>query len=109
MPNSLLAGKIQGISPIRGLAAPRRERKMARNQFLTGQFPTHPNREFFAALQGIKSGDQGNFRPDQGIPLSSALWAFARPTIRSSRQISNLAEKTNRDAADARNRRSRSS
>jgi hypothetical protein len=73
MPNSLLAGKIQGISPIRGLAAPRRQRKRARNQFLTGQFPTHPNREFFAALQGIKSGDQGNFRPDQGIPLSSAI------------------------------------
>ena len=72
---------------------------MARNQFLTGQFPTHPNREFFAALQGIKSGDQGNFRPDQGIPLSSALWAFARPTIRSSRQISNVAEKANGDAA----------
>jgi hypothetical protein len=42
--------------------------KRARNQFLTGQFPTHPNREFFATLQGIKLGDQGNFRPDQGIP-----------------------------------------
>jgi hypothetical protein len=73
MPNSLLAGKIQGISPIRGLAAPGRQRKRARNQFLTSQFPTHPNREFFAALQGIKSGDQGNFCPDQGIPLSSAI------------------------------------
>jgi hypothetical protein len=83
MPNSLLAGKIQGISPIRGLAAPGRQRKRARNQFLTSQFPTHPNREFFAALQGIKSGDQGNFCPDQGIPLSSAIWAFALPTIRS--------------------------
>src|SRR5712671_2872480 len=46
MPNSLLAGKIQGISSIRSLGAPRRERKRARNQFLTGQFPTHPNREF---------------------------------------------------------------
>jgi len=30
-----------------------------------------------AALQGIKSGDQGNFRPDQGIPLSSPILAFA--------------------------------
>ena len=39
-----------------------------------GQFPTHPNREFFAALQGIKWGDQGSFRRDQGIPLSSAIW-----------------------------------
>ena len=53
MPNSLLAGKIQGISPIRGLAAPGRPRKRTRNQFLTRQFPTHPNREFFEALQGI--------------------------------------------------------
>ena len=67
MPNSLLAGKIQGISPIRSLPAPRRPRKRARNQSLMGQFPTHPNREFFAALQGIKSGDQGSFRRDQGI------------------------------------------
>jgi hypothetical protein len=24
----------------------------------------------FCAVQGIKSGDQGNFRPDQGIPLN---------------------------------------
>jgi hypothetical protein len=99
MPNSLLAGKIQGISPIRASSAPRRQRKMARNQFLTSQFPTHPSREFFCRLQGIKSGDQGKFRLDQGSPLSSAIWAFALPTIRSSRQISNLAEKANRDAA----------
>src|SRR5712671_8118854 len=54
--------------------APRRQRKSARNQFLTGQFPTHPNRESFATLRGIKSGDQGSFRRDQGIPLSSAIW-----------------------------------
>jgi hypothetical protein len=66
---TLLAGKIQGISPILGLATPGRQQKMTRNQFLTSQFPTHPNREFFAALQGIKSGDQGSFRRDQGIPL----------------------------------------
>jgi hypothetical protein len=67
MPISLLAGKIQGISPIRSLPTPRRPRKRARNQSLMGQFPTHPNREFLAALQGIKSGDQGSFRRDQGI------------------------------------------
>src|SRR3984893_14111104 len=77
MPNSLLSGKIQGISPIRASAAPRTRRKRALNQVLTTQFPTHPNREFFCRLQGIKSGDQGKFRPDQGIPLSSAIWAFA--------------------------------
>jgi hypothetical protein len=69
-----ICARIPGISPIPGLRAPRRRRKNARNQFLTGQFPTHPNREFFAALQGIKSGDQGSFRRDQGIPLSSAIW-----------------------------------
>src|SRR6202047_3845464 len=99
MPNSLLSGKIQGISPIRASAAPRTRRKRALNQVLTSQFPTHPNREFFCRVQGIKSGDQGKFRPDQGIPLSSAIWAFALPTIRSSRQISNLSGKANRDAA----------
>jgi hypothetical protein len=32
-------------------------------------------------LQGIKSGDQEKFRPDQGIPLSSAICAFALLTI----------------------------
>jgi hypothetical protein len=40
-----------------------------------------PNREFFGALQGIKSGDQGNFRPDQGNPaLAAKMLAFASPT-----------------------------
>jgi hypothetical protein len=72
-PNSLLAGKIQGISSIRARRRANGGQKGASNQSLTGQFPTHPNREFFAALQGIKSGDQGNFCLDQGIPLSSAV------------------------------------
>ena len=70
----LLAAKIQGISSIRGSAARQRRPKRPSNQCVTGQFPTHPNREFFAALQGIKSGDQGSFRRDQGIPPSSAIW-----------------------------------
>jgi hypothetical protein len=52
---------------------------------LTGQFPTHPNREFIAALQGIKLGDQGNFRDDQGSPLSSAILAFADKSDRPDR------------------------
>jgi hypothetical protein len=60
-PNSLLAGKMQGISSIRSSTARQREPKRSSNQCLTGQFPTPPNREFFAALQGIKSGDQGDF------------------------------------------------
>ena len=92
MPNSLLAGNIQGISSIRASAARQGLPKTISNQYLTGQFPTHPNREFFAALQGIKSGDQGNFRRDQGIPLSSAIWPFAWVTNPKSRQISKLAE-----------------
>jgi hypothetical protein len=50
-------------------------------------------------LQGIKSADQGNFCPDQGILLSSAIWQLPCRQIVSSRQISNLAEKANRDAA----------
>jgi len=53
---------------------------------LRGQFPTHPNRELFAALQGIQSGYQGTLRRDQGIPL---VRYFCRP-IRSSREISML-------------------
>jgi hypothetical protein len=32
------------------------------------------------ALKGINSSDQGNFSPDQGIPRSFAIWAFALPT-----------------------------
>jgi len=47
--NSLLAGKIQGISFDPGSAARQRQQKEASNQCLTSQFPTHPNREFFAA------------------------------------------------------------
>ena len=67
-PNSLLAGNLQGIY----LFGPLRPAQMVKisqfDQHLRGQFPTPPNREFFGALQGIKSGDQGNFRPDQRIP-----------------------------------------
>jgi hypothetical protein len=42
-------------------------------QSITKQFPTRLNREFFAALQGNKSGDQGTSRPDQGILFWSPL------------------------------------
>jgi hypothetical protein len=52
-PNSLLAGSLQGISSNRSSAARQRQQKKVSNQYLTGQFPTHPNREFFTALQGI--------------------------------------------------------
>src|SRR5262249_49166547 len=52
---------MQGISSIPSSAARKTGAKKASNQCFSGQFPTHPNREIFAALQGIKSGDQGNF------------------------------------------------
>src|ERR1700720_4335804 len=60
-----------------GLGNALTEAKRSSSQCFTGQFPTHPNREFFAALQGIKSGEQGNSRPDQGISRWSAIWRFA--------------------------------
>jgi hypothetical protein len=44
---------LQGISSIRGSAARKSQQKRAINQIVMSQFPTHPNREFFAALQGI--------------------------------------------------------
>ena len=71
-----LVAHVQGNSSIRARRRANGGQKWASNQSLTGQFPTHPNREFFTALQGIKSGDQRNFRPDQGNPLSSAILAF---------------------------------
>ena len=79
--NSLIAGKIQGISSIRSSVARQRRPKRPSTQCLTSQFPTHPNREFFEALQGIKSGDRGSFRRDQGIPPSSAIWRSSLVTV----------------------------
>jgi hypothetical protein len=109
MPNSLLAGNIQGISSIRASAARQGQPKTISNQYLTGQFPKHPNREFFAALQGIKSGDQGNFRPDQGIPLSTAISAAALPTNRIvPTDLEHCREGGTGTPPDARGRRSRS-
>jgi hypothetical protein len=45
--------RVSGISSIRGSAARERQQKRALDQGFTSQFPTHPNREFFSALQGI--------------------------------------------------------
>jgi hypothetical protein len=39
------------------------------------EFPTHPNREFSVALQGIVSGDHGIFWPDQGRGVKPAAIA----------------------------------
>jgi len=89
-PNSLLAGKIQGISSIRSSVARQRGPKRPSTQCLTSQFPTHPNREFFEALQGIKSGDQGNFFPHQGIRSRPLFGICFADKMRSSRQTSSL-------------------
>ena len=64
----------KGISSIWSSVASQRGPKRPSTQCLTSQFPTHPNREFFAALQGIKSGDQGNFFPHQGIRSRPTFW-----------------------------------
>jgi hypothetical protein len=66
---------VSGANPsLEGLGSASTAGKLALYQCLTSQFCTHPNREFFAALQRIKSGDQGNIRPDQGKrPLARVL------------------------------------
>ena len=62
-----------------------RQSKASLNQCLTSQFPTHLNREFFWALQGIKSDYLGTFRPEQGILLWPTIGRLPR-TARSGRQ-----------------------
>jgi hypothetical protein len=57
-----------------GLGGPSEAAKKGMKSVSYGPIPYASNREFFAALQGIKSGDQGSFRRDQGIPPSSAIW-----------------------------------
>src|ERR1700761_6823244 len=54
-----------------GTVAAQRRPKCSRidipDQRLTREFPTHPNREIFGGLQGIRMSDQGNYPPYQGI------------------------------------------
>jgi hypothetical protein len=65
-PNSLLARNIQGISFDRSPAAYTTAENSQMRQCLTSEFPTHPNKEFFVALQGIESGDHGIFLAGSG-------------------------------------------
>jgi hypothetical protein len=92
---------------IRSSAARQRGPKRPSTQCLMSQFPTHPNREFFGALQGIKSGDQGNFFPHQGI-RSRPLFGFALTANAIVPTDLVFAEKAKRAPPDARSRRSRS-
>ena len=64
--NSLLAGKIQGISSALASVPRIRSRNGHYNQCLTSKFPTQRNRELIGPYQGIKSAYQGSFLPDQG-------------------------------------------
>ena len=77
-----------GNSSIRSSVARQRGPKRPSTQCLTSQFPTHPNREFFEALQGIKSDDQGNFFAHQGIRSRPLFWHLLCRQMRSSRQTS---------------------
>src|SRR6266446_10657934 len=68
--NSLLAGKIQGISSALTSVTRICSRNGHYNQCLTSKFPTQRNRELIGPYQGIKSAYQGSFLPDQGrVPL----------------------------------------
>src|ERR1700730_17445122 len=69
---------IPGISGIRASGNALTEAKKVIISVLYGPIPyALRTGEFFAALQGIKSGEQGNSRPDQGISRWSAIWRFA--------------------------------
>src|SRR5882672_6505179 len=68
-PNSLLAGKIQGISSTLASVARICRQNGYYNQWLTSKFPTRRNRELIGPYQGIKSAYQGSFPPNQGRAL----------------------------------------
>src|ERR1700730_11334382 len=53
MPNSLLAGKIQGISSIHGLVARIYRQNGMSGQALTVKFPVRMNREFFETIREL--------------------------------------------------------
>ena len=61
-----ICARIPGISSIRSSVGISTAAKTASYQNLEDEFPTHLIREFFWALQGIRSDHQGTFRPDQG-------------------------------------------
>jgi len=67
--NSLLAGKIQGISSTLASVARICRQNGDYNQSFTSKFPTRRNRELIGPYQGIKSAYQGSFLPDQGRAL----------------------------------------
>src|SRR6266446_2500661 len=74
-PNSLLAGKIQGISSTLASVARICRQNHDYNQSFTSKFPTQQNRELIRPYQGIKSAYQGSFLPDQGRALG---WGFSK-------------------------------
>ena len=71
--NSLLAGKIQGISSTLASVARICRQNGDYNQSFTSKFPARRNRELIGPYQGIKSVYQGNFLPDQGREPSNTI------------------------------------
>jgi hypothetical protein len=54
---------------------------------LMRKFPTHWNREFISVQQGIKSGHQGNYSPDQGTPPFHPTTALSQVSEQLSQRI----------------------
>src|SRR6266850_6656613 len=63
---------IQGISSTLASVARICRRNGYYNQSLTSKFPTRRNRELIGPYQGIKSGYQGSFSPNQGRALGGS-------------------------------------
>ena len=85
------------------------EAKKVINSVLYGPIPYASEQGIFAALQGIKSGAQGNSRPDQGISRWSAIWRFAvvtTPIVPT--DLERCRRKRTRTLPDLRSRRRRS-
>jgi hypothetical protein len=57
--NSLITGKIQGISAIAALFCKIKGKIFGANQELAVEFPTHRNREIKMRNRDLKSSDQG--------------------------------------------------
>jgi hypothetical protein len=69
-----LQGKIQGFLGDLAQRHRKRRQKPALDQCFTTEFPKPRNREVFGGLQGIRTGDQGNYQPYQGMGISEQFW-----------------------------------
>jgi hypothetical protein len=81
-PNSLLAGKLQGISSDSGVQRIYCRQSSSRIRVLRANSLRSLTGNFLAALQGIESGQQGNFSTDQGLLLCFETSARADVPVR---------------------------